>query len=133
LEILLWLYLLYLKGVLPHEIRFQNHKSVHKHWNFVVDATEKLVITGTAHLYGPSEGRPKVINLLGVALNGTTKRLVLNGMYINTFMQQLPFKYKRLQDVLTFLKKGGFIASLNLKSGYVHVLLHPKFRTYFGF
>jgi hypothetical protein len=34
---------------------------------------------------------------------------------------------------LTFLKKGGFISTWDLKSGYFHVLLHPKFRTYFGF
>jgi hypothetical protein len=99
----------------------------------VVGAAEKLVISGTAHLYGKSEGRPKVVNPLGVALNGATERLVLNGMYINAFMQQLPFKYERLRDILTFLKRGGFIASWDLKSGYFHVLVHPKFRTYFGF
>jgi hypothetical protein len=34
---------------------------------------------------------------------------------------------------LTFLKKEGFISTWDLKSGYFHVLLHPKFRTYFGF
>jgi hypothetical protein len=121
----------YLKGELPH--KFQNHRSVSKHWPFVVDAAEKLVISGTAHLYGPNDVRPKVVNSLGVALNGTSERLVLNGMYINSFMEQLPFKYERLRDVLTFLGKGGFISSWDLKSGYFHVLIHPRYRTYFGF
>jgi hypothetical protein len=100
----------FLKGVLPHEIIFQNHKSVHDHWNFVVEATEKLVVTGTAHLYGPAEGRPKVVNLVGVALNGIRERLVLNGMYINCFIKQLPFKYERLRDILTLLMEGGSIS-----------------------
>jgi hypothetical protein len=123
----------YLKGELPHQIAFKNHRSFYTHWPFAVDAVEKLVITETAHLYGPTEGRPKVINPLGVALNADKERLVLNGMYINSFMQQLPFRYERLRDILTFLKKGGFIASWDLKSGYFHVVIHPKFRTYFGF
>jgi hypothetical protein len=40
----------------------------------VVDAAEKLVVAGTAHLYGPTEGRPKVVNPLRVALNGIQER-----------------------------------------------------------
>jgi hypothetical protein len=54
-------------------------------------------------------------------------------MYINAFTKQLPFKYERLRDILAFLKKGGFISSWDLKSSYFHVLVHPRFRTYFGF
>jgi hypothetical protein len=123
----------YLRGILPHQNNFKNHRSVYEHWNFVVDAAEKLIASGTAHLYGPSEGRPKVINPLGVALNGIQERLVLNGIYINAFMKQFPFKYERLRDIVTFLKKGGFIATWDLESGYFHVLVHPKFKTYFGF
>jgi hypothetical protein len=93
-----------------------NHRSIYEHWDFVVDATEKLVRSGIAHLYGPLEGRPKVISPLGVALNGITQRLVLNGMYINSFMKQLRLKYEKLREILTFLKRGpGFISSWDLK------------------
>jgi hypothetical protein len=106
----------YLKGEIPHQIEFQNHRSVYEHWDFVVGAVEKLVVSGTAHLYGRAEGKPKVVNPLGVALNGATERLVLNGMYSNDFMKQLPFKYERLRDVLTFLKRGGYVASWDLKA-----------------
>jgi hypothetical protein len=63
-----------------------------------------------------------------VALNGVSERLVVNGMYINSFMKSMPFKYERLRDILTFLKKGGFVSSWDLKSGYFHVLIHPRFR-----
>jgi hypothetical protein len=125
-EELLW-------GVLPHEIELKNHQSVYKHWPFAVDAVEKLVITNTAYLYGRSEGKPKVVNPLGVALNADKERLVLNGMYINAFMKLFPFKYEKLRDILTFLVKGGFISSWDLKSGYFHVLIPPKYRPYFGF
>jgi hypothetical protein len=119
-----------LKGELSHEIAFKNHKFFYDHWPFSVDAVEKLVVTGAAHLYSPSEGRPKIVNPLAVALNTDKERLVLNGMYHNAFMQQLPFKYERLRDILTFLKNGGYIASWDLKSNYFHVLFHPRFRTY---
>lgn len=88
-------------GTPPHKIEFRNHRSFYEHWDFSVGVVEKLDISGTAHLYGPTEGKPKVINPLGVALNGTSERLVLNGMYINSFMKQMPFKYDRLQDILT--------------------------------
>jgi hypothetical protein len=123
----------YLKGELPHKVTFKNHQSVYEHWPFTVDAVKKLVVSGTAHLYGRGEGRPKVVKTLGVALNADKERLVLNGMYISSFMQQLPFKYERLRDILTFLKRGGFISSWDLKGGCFHVLVHPRFRTYFGF
>jgi hypothetical protein len=123
----------YLKGDISHGITVQNHRSVYTHWPFTVDALEKLVTAGTAHLYGPKEGRPKVVNPLGVALNADKERLVLNMMYPNAFMKQMPFKYERLRDIPTFLKRGGFISSWDLKSGYFHVTIHPKYRTYFGF
>jgi hypothetical protein len=60
-------------------------------------------------------------------------RLVLNGKYPNSFCQRLPFKYETLREVLTFLHRNGFIATWDLKAGYFHVLIHPRFRTYFGF
>lgn len=118
---------------MPHEIEMKNHQSVYEHLPFVVKAVQNLVITSTGHLYGPKDGKPKVVNPLGVALNGATERLVLNGMYINLFMKSLPFCYERLRDILNFLQKAGFVSSWDLKSGYFHVLIHPKYRTYFGF
>jgi hypothetical protein len=68
-----------------------------------------------------------------VALNGTAEQLVVNGRYINGFMKKVPFKYERLRDILVFLKRAGFVSSWDLKIGYYHVLVHPKFRTYLGF
>jgi hypothetical protein len=123
----------FLKGNLPHEIEFQNHRSVYKHLPFVIGAVENLVVVGTAHLYGPGEGKPKVVNPLEVALNGVSERLVLNGMYSNSYMANHPFKYERLRDILTFLQKAGFVSLWDLKSGFFHVLIHPDYQTYFGF
>jgi hypothetical protein len=87
---------------------------------------------GAAHRYGKGERKPKVVNPLGVA-NLPKGRLVLNGKYPNAFCKRLPFKYETLREVLTFLHKNGFIATWDLKAGYFHVLIHPRFRTYFGF
>jgi hypothetical protein len=87
----------FLSGEVPHKIEFENHQSVYDHLPFYVKAVKNLVITGTAYLYKPGEPKPKVVNPLGVALNANNERLVLNGMYINSFMKSLPFKYERLR------------------------------------
>jgi uncharacterized integral membrane protein len=63
----------------------------------------------------------------------TRRGLVLNGIHINLYMKSLSFRYERLRDILTFLQKAGFISSWDLKSGYFHVLIHPKHQTYSGF
>jgi hypothetical protein len=101
----------FLEGKMPHEIEMKNHQLVYEHLPFVVKAVQNLVITSAAHLYGPKDGKPKVVNPPGVALNGATERLVLNRMYINLFMKSLSFRYKRLRDMLTFLQKAGFVSS----------------------
>jgi hypothetical protein len=86
-----------------HDIDFENHQLVYDHLPFSVKGVKNLVITGTAYLYKPGEPKPKVVNPLVAALNANNERLVLNGMYINSFMKNLPFKDERLRDILTFL------------------------------
>jgi hypothetical protein len=73
-----------------------------------------------------------VVNPLGVA-NLPKGRLVLDGRYINIFTKHVPFKYKTLREILTFLKGHGFFSTWDFKAGYYHVMIHPRFRTYFGF
>lgn len=90
----------FLSGTLPHEIQFQNHCLVYEHLPFVIKAVQSLVITRTPHLYGPEDGKPKVVNPLSVALNANKERLVLNGISINLFMKTFRLDTK---DSGTFL------------------------------
>lgn len=73
-----------------------------------------------------------VIHPLGMAFTGGKGRLIVNFRYANLFMRLLAFRYERLRDILAFTKKGYFMSNWDLKSGYYHVLLHLKFRKYFG-
>jgi hypothetical protein len=70
---------------------------------------------------------------MGVVDSAGKDRLICNGMYINLFLEALPFKYERLRDLLAFTKHGSFIATWDLKSGYFHVPIHPAYYKYFGF
>jgi hypothetical protein len=122
----------YLTGGVPRAIEFQNHKFYYDNLPFARQEVHKLEKNGAAHRYSKGEGKPKVVNPLGVA-NLPKGRLVLNGKYPNAFCQHLPFKYETLREVLTFLHRNGFIATWDLKAGYFHLLIHPRFWTYFGF
>jgi hypothetical protein len=115
-----------------HMIEFRNHKSFYDNQPFARQEVAKLEQNGAAHRYAKGDWKPKVGNLLGV-VNLPKGRLVVNGKYPNSFCKHLPFKYETLREVLTFLHRNGFIATWDLKAGYFHVLIHPKFRTYFGF
>jgi hypothetical protein len=76
---------------------------------------------------------PVIIHPLVVATTGGKQRLILNARYANLFMKALPFRYERLRDILGFTKACYFMSNRDLKSGYYHVLIHPKYRKYFGF
>jgi hypothetical protein len=69
----------------------------------------------------------------GVVDSAGKDRLILNGRYLNLFLEALPFRYEKLRDVLAFTKPGSFLATWDLKSGYYHVPIHPDYRKYFGF
>lgn len=74
-----------------------------------------------------------VINPLGVALTAWKRRLICNNRYPKLFLEALLFRYERLRDVLAFTKERGFMSTWDLKAGYYHVLIHPRYMKYFGF
>jgi hypothetical protein len=79
------------------------------------------------------EEPPVVIHPMGVVDSAGKDRMIVNGRYLNMFLQALPFKYERLRDLLAFTTKGSFMATWDLKSGYFHVPIHKDLRKYFCF
>jgi hypothetical protein len=122
-----------LEGKYPHQITFQNHRSLYLNWGFSRGELRKLVIWGVASIWNYEDGKSVVINPLGVAESAGKLRLICNARYINLFLESLPFRYERLRDILTFMEEGSFMATWDLKAGYFHVPIHPKFRKYFAF
>jgi hypothetical protein len=121
-----------LSGKFPHQIEFANHQSLYNKWEFTMDQVGKLLEYGAAGIWTESEP-PIVISPMGVVDSAGKDRLILNGRYLNLFLEALPFRYEKLRAVLAFIKPGSFLATWDLKSGYYHVPIHPDYRTYFGF
>jgi hypothetical protein len=122
----------WLSGQVTHPVEFPNHRSFFENSDFAIRAVGKMLVNSTVKLYGKAERKPKVVNPLGVA-NMPKGRLVLDGGYVNAFTKHIPFKYETLREIFTFLSKNGFFSTWDFKAGYYHVLIHPRFRTYFGF
>jgi hypothetical protein len=70
---------------------------------------------------------------MGIADSADKQRLICNMKYPNIFLEDLPFQYERLRDILSFTKEGSYMATWDLKFGYFHVPIHPKYRKYFAF
>jgi hypothetical protein len=122
----------WLSGQVPHPVEFPNHRSFLENSDFGVEAVGEMLSNSTVRLYDQGERKPKVVNPLGVA-NLPKGRLILDGGYVKAFTKHVPFKYETLREILSFLEKHGFFATWDFKGGYYHVLIHPRFRTYFGF
>jgi hypothetical protein len=121
-----------LKGKFPHQVTFENHRSFYLNWGFLKGEIIKLVLWGATSIWRDEDGEPVVINPLGVAESAGKLRLICNVRYINLFLESLPFRYERLRDILTFTEEGSYMATWDLKSGYFHVPIHPKFWKYFA-
>jgi hypothetical protein len=121
-----------LSGKLPHRVAFNNHQSLYRKWGFASDQTAKLVEYGAAGIWEEEE-EPVVINPMGIADSAGKDKLICNAKYPNLFLEALPFRYEKLQDLLAFTKHGSFLATWDLKSGYFHVPIHPAYWKYFCF
>jgi hypothetical protein len=121
-----------LSGKTPHPVAFANHKSFYDNLEFALGQASKLVLWSAASIWREGQEKPIVIHPLGVAFTGGKGRRIVNSRYANMFMKLLAFRYERLRDVLAFTKGGYFMSNWDLKSGYYHVPLHPKYRKYFG-
>jgi hypothetical protein len=113
----------------PHSQK--NHPSAFEHSEFVTKAVSSLVITGAAMRVSK---RPFIISPLGVVPKGIDKlRFILNLCYVNIFLRVDAFKYESLKSVPYLCQLRDLMFSVDLKSGYHHVDIHPDYWQYLGF
>jgi hypothetical protein len=76
-----------------------------------------------------------VVSPLGVVPKGTEGkcRLIINMRYVKEYLVKKRFKFERLKNLLDLAEKGDHAVSFDLTSGYYHVELHPRTRTYTAF
>ena len=60
-------------------------------------------------------------------------RLAVDMRYVNRHMGKKVFKFEGLKDLTGMAERGSDVVSYNLMSGYYHVGLHPRSRTFVGF
>jgi hypothetical protein len=112
----------------PHSQK--NHPSAFEHSESVTEAVSSLVITGAAMRVSK---RPFIISPLGVVSKGIDKlQLILDLRYVNSFLRVDAFKYESLKSVPYLCQLRDLLFSVDLKSGYHHVDIHPDYWQYLG-
>ncbi|GLC48086.1 hypothetical protein PLESTB_000713500 [Pleodorina starrii] len=115
----------------PAPFMGRNHGSTREHSQFVSEAIAELVKTGTAIRV---EKQPHCVLPLGVAVRADgKKRLILDARYVNEHVVTPGFKYETLAAMQQVLQPNDYAFTIDFKSGYHHVDMHPDFWTFLGF
>ena len=82
----------------------------------------------------PKGERPEVVSPLGVVPKGTKGKfmLIISRSYVNEHLAKQKFKFEGLRGLTDMAEKGDHAVSFDLTSGYYHVDLHPRTRTFTG-
>ena len=107
---------------MPERRTFKNHGSCSEHADFVAREVKTLVAQGCATEMYPEEAW--VCSPLGVHDNGRKLRLILDMRYVNTHLARLKFKMEDIRTAAQIYKKGDYLITFDLKSGYHHVSIH---------
>ena len=120
--------------VAPHRKEMENSSSAMEHREFVANAVAEMTKENAVSLFPPGE-KPWVVSPLGVVpKRGTDKfRLTVNMRFVNRHLGKKPFKFEGLKDLADLAERGDHAVSYDLMSGYYHVSLHPRSKTFVGF
>ena len=118
----------------PQQRELRNAPSALEHHEFVTTAVAEMVAEKAVTMLPPGE-KPWVVSPLGVVpKKGTDKfRLTVNMRYVNGHLGKKAFKFEGLKDLSDLAERGDHAVSYDLMSGYYHVGLDPRSRTFVGF
>ncbi len=105
-----------------------------EHHELISGAVSKLLVENAVIRLPPGE-KPMVMSPLGVVPKRGTNmyRLTVNMRYVNRHLGKKAFKFEGLKDQAYLAERGDHAVSYDLMSGYYHVGLHPRSRTFVGF
>jgi len=127
-------YELWWSGGAPASREVPNSPSALAHEAFVFPALAEMLEAGDVSKL-PVGYKPEVVSPLGVVPKGKEGkfRLIISMSYVNDHLVTNKFKFEGLSDLADLAEKGDHALSFDLTSGYYHVGLHPRTRTYTGF
>ena len=109
----------------------KNNKSALEHSVFVSEAISDLLEKG---LVCHCTNTPAIVNPLSVAVQKSgKKRLILDLRYINKFLWKNKVKFDDWKVASSFLEKGDFMFSFDLKSSYHHIDIYHEHCKYLSF
>ena len=118
-------------GLLRDPSRTQQNRVVYTGLKFVSESIADLVATGCVRVVPEP---PLVCSPLSVVENSAgKKRLVINLRHLNRFLWKQKFKYEDLRIAMMLFKRGDYLFSFDLKSGYHHVDVANHHWKYLGF
>ena len=114
----------------PCRALFHNNKSALENASFVESAISELVGN---HSVIEVPFVPHVVNPLSVSIQSSgKKRLILDLRHVNQSIWKQKFKCEDWRVLLSYVNKGDFLFSFDLKSGYHHFDIFPDHQTFLG-
>ena len=115
----------------PCRALFHNNKSALEYASFVESAISELVGN---HSVIEVPFVQHVVNPLSVSIQlSGKKRLILDFRHVNQSIWKQKFKCEDWRVLLSYVNKGDFLFSFDLKSGYHHFDIFPDHQTFLGF
>ena len=117
---------------LPQTYKEQNHvKQEFKEW--VSSEINSLVQMGVLKEWSmDSMGSPTPVVIAPLLVEPSKPRLIYDARYINCFMELPSVQMFGIGKIPSSCWKGMFMISMDHKSGYYHVPIHPECWKYFG-
>ena len=111
---------------------FQNAKICKNHTEFIVKTLEERIENGSLSVLGRVGEVDPPFLILPITVEPTKPRMCHDERFLNLWICDSPFQLDTLKEVPRLVENRMFMSSLDDKSGYDHILLHPRSRPYFG-
>lgn len=106
---------------------FPNRLSSAQEKEFARKEIQKNLACGAVIKWPFARSRPWVVLPLAVCTNHAGKqRLIVDGRYLNLFLQWLPFKYETVKDAVRMIIENEWMWTIDYKAGYHHLLLSQQ-------
>ncbi|CAI7805384.1 unnamed protein product [Closterium sp. NIES-54] len=115
----------------PAPFQRDNYAGAQIHAQFTKQAISELLESGAAALAPAAQ--TVCISPLNVVVQREKCRLILDLRQVNLHLRIPKFKYEGLNRVAEIALVGDWMFSIDLKSGYHHVDIHPSCWKYLGF